>query len=196
MNDSDNIPLQIAFRDIAPSAAIEARIRRSVRKLTQFHPRIVGCRVVVSAPERQHHKERLYVVRISVAVPGGTIWINRGSRLDFAHADVYVAIRDAFNAAARRLEDFVRRRGGRVKQHAVEPQGVVRALNRREGYGFIATPTGDEIYFHKTSVLHDAFNRLKAGSKVRFVLGTRPSGASPQASTVRLVGKHSLAEPA
>ena len=121
MNDAEDFPLQIAFRDIAPSPAIEARIRRSAKKLARFHQRITHCRVVVSAPERGHHRERVYVVRISIASPGGTIWINRGSKLDFAHADVYVAIRDAFDAAVRRLEDFVRRRDGRVKQHAVEP---------------------------------------------------------------------------
>jgi hypothetical protein len=72
---------------------------------------------VISAPERQHHRERLYSVRINLAVPGGTIWINRGNPWERAHADVYVAIRDAFNAAVRRLEDFARRRDGRVKRH-------------------------------------------------------------------------------
>jgi len=192
MKNVDAFPLQIAFRNIDPSAAIEAKVRENARKLGRFHQRITNCRVVVSAPEKRHHRERLYVVRISIAVPGGTIWINRVNPQDPAHTDVYVAIRDAFGAAVRKLEDFVRRHEGKVKSHAVEPHGVVSLLNAAEGYGFIVTSVGDEIYFHRTSVVNDAFGRLKTGAKVRYVLGTKPRGSSPQASTVRVVGKHSL----
>jgi cold shock CspA family protein len=194
-NDKD-FPLQIAFRNIDPSPAIETKVRAAARKLARFHSRITACRVVVSAPEKQHHRERLFMVRISLAVPGGTIWINRGSHLKLAHTDVYVAIRDAFDAAVRRLEDFVRRHESKVKHHEPEPHGVVSMMNRDEGYGFIATPTGDEVYFHRTSVVNDAFKRLKSGAKVRFTLGTKPRGSSPQASTVHIIGKHNPIEPA
>lgn len=194
MTNADRFPLQIAFRNIDSSAAIQAKIRENAAKLGRFHQRITSCRVVVSAPEKRHHRERLYIVRINLAVPGGTIWINRGNAQKAAHTDVYVAIRDAFAAAVRKLEDQVRRQEGSVKRHEIEPHGVVTLLNSDEGYGFIETPTGDEIYFHRTSVINDAFGRLKAGSKVRFVLGTKARGSSPQASTVRVVGKHSLVE--
>jgi ribosome-associated translation inhibitor RaiA len=114
---SDVFPLQIAFRDIDHSTAVEAEVRAGARKLARFHRHITNCRVVISAPEGQHHRERLYSVRINLAVPGGAIWINRSNPRERAHADVYVAIRDAFNAAVRRLEDFARRRDGRVKRH-------------------------------------------------------------------------------
>lgn len=189
-------PLQIAFRNIDPSPAIEARVRTAAQKLARFHSRITSARVVISAPEKHHHRERLYVVRISLAVPGGTIWINRGSQANLAHSDVYVAIRDAFHAAARRLEDFVRRHESRVKRHETAPHGVVSILNREEGYGFIAGAAGDEIYFHRTSVINDAFNRLRKGAKVRYTLGTKGRGSSPQASTVHRIGKHSPVGPA
>jgi cold shock CspA family protein len=195
MTNAKDFPIQIAFRNIDPSPAIETKVRAAARKLARFHSRITTCRVVVSAPEKQHHRERLFMVRISLSVPGGTIWINRGSHVKLAHTDVYVAIRDAFSAAVRRLEDFVRRHEAKVKHHESEPHGVVSMMNRDEGYGFIATPTGDEVYFHKTSVVDDAFKRLKKGAKVRFALGTRPRGSSPQASTVHIVGKHSPVEP-
>lgn len=195
MTKTDNIPLQIAFRNIEPSAAVEARIREQVARLGRFHHRITTCRVVVSAPEKGHHRERLYVVRINLSVPGGSIWINRGNPQKAAHADVYVAIRDAFAAAVRKLEDRVRRQEGKVKHHEAEPHGVVSLLNSDEGYGFIATPAGDEIYFHRTSVVNDAFHRLKTGSKVRFAIGTKSRGSSPQASTVHILGKHSLVGP-
>lgn len=196
MTNAKDFPLQIAFRNIDPSAAIEARVRTAVRKLARFHGRITSCRVVVSAPEKHHHRERLFIVRINLAVPGGTIWINRGSQLNLAHTDVYVAIRDGLNAAVRRLEDFVRRHESRVKHHEAEPHGVVSLMNRDEGYGFIATQVGDEVYFHRTSVVDDAFKRLRKGAKVRFTLGTRPRGSSPQASTVHIIGKHNPVEPA
>jgi cold shock CspA family protein len=194
MTNTKDFPLQVAFRDIEPSPAIEAKVRTAARKLARFHGRITSCRVVVAAPEKRHHRERLFVVRINLAVPGGTIWINRGSQLDLAHADVYVAIRDAFNAAVRRLEDFVRRHESKTKHHEPEPHGVVSLMNRDEGYGFITTQAGDEVYFHRTSVVNDAFRRLKSGAKVRFTLGTRPRGRSLQASTVHIAGKHNPVE--
>ncbi len=194
MANEENFPLQISFRDIPPSPAIEARVRRNAAKLGRFHQRITSCRVVIAAPERQHHKERLYVVRISIAVPGGTIWINRGRSLNSAHADVYVAIRDGFAAAVRRLEDIVRRHDGRVKRHAAQPHGVVSLLYPEEGYGFIESSTGDEVYFNRNSVLDGAFLRLKPGSKVRFVSAPGARGRSPEASAVRIVGKHNLVD--
>ena len=194
MTNAKDFPLQIAFRNIAPSPAIEAKVLAAARKLARFHSRITSCRVVVAAPEMRHHRERLFVVRINLAVPGGTIWINRGSHLDLTHADVYVAIRDAFNAAVRQLEDFVRRHESKVKRHEPEPHGVISLMNRDEGYGFIATQAGDEVYFHRTSVVNDAFNRLKNGARVRFALGTRPRGSSPHASTVHIAGKHNPVE--
>jgi cold shock CspA family protein len=196
MTNAKDFPLQIAFRNIDPSPAIETKVRTAARKLARFHGRITSCRVVVAAPEQRHHRERLFMVRISLVVPGGTIWINRGSHLKLAHTDVYVAIRDAFDAAVRRLEDVVRRHEGRVKHHEPEPHGVVSMMNRDEGYGFIATEAGDEVYFHRTSVVDDAFKRLKNGTKVRFALGTRPRGRSLQASTVHIAGKHNPIEPA
>lgn len=191
MSKLPSFPLQIAFRSIAPSPAIEARIRRSAQKLGRFHPRITSCRVVVAAPERGHHRERLYVVRIHIAVPGTNLWINRASPAARAHADVYVAIHDAFDAAVRRLEDFARRQSGRVKHHPEPLQGVVTHLNRSNGYGFISTSDGEEIYFAENSVREGSFRRLKEGSRVRFALGADALGDHPQANAVRAIGRHS-----
>jgi cold shock CspA family protein len=90
----------------------------------------------------------------------------------------------------------VRRQESKVKHHEPEPHGVVSMMNRDEGYGFIATAAGDEVYFHRTSVVDNAFKRLRNGTKVRFALGTRPRGRSLQASTVHIAGKHNPVEPA
>jgi cold shock CspA family protein/ribosome-associated translation inhibitor RaiA len=191
MRNALTFPLQIMFRDIAASPAVEARIRRHAQKLSQFHRRITNCRVVVSAPERGHHHERLYVVRIQIAVPGRTVFINRASPLAQAHAHVYVAIRDAFAAAVRRLEDLARRQSGRVKRHSGAAQGIVTGLH--DGYGFITTTDGEEIYFRADSVIGAGVRHLKEGRKVRFALGAAAVGSHPQANVVRVINRRSTA---
>jgi cold shock CspA family protein/ribosome-associated translation inhibitor RaiA len=188
----NGIPLQLSFRNVGPSPAIESRVRREAAKLERFHGRIIRCRAVVSAPERHHRKGKLYVVRIQITIPGKDIWVNRSAGLDHAHEDVYVAIRDAFAAAIRCLEDAVRVKGGTTKRHEAPPHGIIRMLDREKGFGFIQSADGDEIYFHRNSVLNDGFDRLKAGTKVRFALDSKVVGKSPNASTVRLIGKHNI----
>ena len=189
---TSDAPFQLSFRNIGPSPSVESRVRREVAKLSRFHDRISRCRVVVSAPERHHRKGKLYVVRIQISIPGKDIWINRSSGIDHAHEDVYVAIRDAFAAAIRRLEDAVRVKGGSIKHHEFPPHGIVSTVDRDKGFGFIQSADGSEIYFHRNSVLNDGFDRLKTGVKVRFALSPKIAGQSLQASTVRLIGKHNI----
>jgi ribosomal subunit interface protein len=92
------------------SEAVEARIRERAARLERFYDRITSCHVVVQAPHRQRNKGNLYEVHIQLRVPGDEIVVNREGPNDHAHEDVYVAVRDAFAAMERRLEDFVRRR--------------------------------------------------------------------------------------
>ncbi len=188
------VPLQITFHDIDPSDAIEARIRERAAKLEEFYDRITSCRVVVEAPHRRNHKGRLYSVRIDLALPGAEIVVNREPQLNHAHEDVYVALRDAFNAAQRRIQDYVRRRRGQVKAHEAPGHGRVIRLFPQEGYGFIETADGREIYFHKNAVLNGAFDKLEVDSQVRVVEAVVEGEKGPQASTVKLIGKHHIVE--
>lgn len=181
------LPLQISFRDMEPSTAVEAKIRERAVRLDRYYDRIMGCRVVVEAPHGRHHQGKLFHVRIDLTVPGGELLVSREPAQHHAHEDVYVAVRDAFNAAERRLEDYARRQRSHVKTHETPARARVARVFPEEGYGFIATADGREIYFHKNSVLNDAFDRLEGGSEVRFVEEAGEKG--PQASTVRLVGK-------
>lgn len=112
------LPLQITFRDMPSSDAVRARIERRAAKLRLFHPRIESCHVVVRAPKRRPNHERLYSVRIDVKAPRRPIVVNREPTLRGSHADIYVAIRDAFDALDRRLEDAARRDRGDVKGHS------------------------------------------------------------------------------
>lgn len=158
----------VSFKGMKPSAAVEADIRDRVERLEQFHDRIVSCRVVVEAPHRHQHKGRLYHVHIDVSVPGGEIVVNREAGLDHAHEDVYVALRDAFSAAQRQLEDHVRKTSGhRTKQHPVPEQGEVVRLFAEDGYGFIETSDGREVYFSRESVNKGGWNTIDIGSAVR-----------------------------
>jgi ribosomal subunit interface protein len=117
------IPLEISFRNMDPSPAVEARIREKAAKLERFHDRIIGCTVVVEAPHKHHHKGKLYSVHIDISLPGKDVVVDRSKPLDHAHEDVYVALRDAFNAAVRQLEDHTRRMRGDVKSHTPSPGG-------------------------------------------------------------------------
>ena len=103
-----------------------------------------------------------------------------------AHADIYVAIRDAFNAAGRKLQDYARRQSLAVKLHEPPAHARVIKLFPEERYGFLETPDGRELYFHGNSALEPGFDRLKVGTEVYFAQEQGEKG--PQASTVRFVG--------
>ena len=205
------IPLQIKFHNVPPSQAIEDNIREKASKLDSFYDRIISCRVMLEAPHRHHRKGKAYEVRIDITVPGGELVINRApkrlkaaksglaelpeTRLieshkpgkHSAHADVYVAIRDAFNAAGRKLQDYGRRQSGAVKLHQSPTRAPIAKLFPGEKYGFLETPDGREIYFHSNSVLQPGFDHLEVGAEVHFTEERGEQG--PQASTVSFLGK-------
>jgi cold shock CspA family protein len=79
---------------------------------------------------------------------------------------VYVAIRAGFKAMRRQLQDYVCCLRRDVKTHHPAPHAKVGKLFPREGYGFIETPDGREIYFHKNSVLNSSFEHLDIGDEV------------------------------
>lgn len=182
------LPLQIAFHNMAHSDAIENIIRAKAEKLDQFAEHIMGCRVVVEMPHRHHVHGNQYQVRIDITAPGEEIVVNREPSEHTEYRDVLVAIRDAFDAAGRQLEDYVRRRRGYVKALETAAHGRVSKLFPQEGYGFLETPDGREIYFHRHGVLHEGFDRLNLGTEVSFVEEMGKKG--PQASTVKIVGRH------
>lgn len=186
-----SMPLDISFRDIDPSPAIEARIREKAAKLERFFDRAISCRVVVAARNKHQHKGRLYNVSIHLAVPGEDLLIGHEHKLDHAHEDVYVAIRDAFDALKRRLQDRVRLQRGDVKSHEVPAHGRVSKLMTYEGYGIIEASNGEEIYFHRNAVVGD-FDKLEVGDEVRFTAQHGESEKGLQASTVTKMGKHHL----
>ena len=132
------IPLQITFRGIPHSDAVEAKIREKVGKLDRFHSHIIGCRVAVEAEHYSHHQGNQYHIRIDITTPRKELVISR------EHHDKksYEAIRDAFNAAARQLEDYARVQQGKVKTHDLQSAGtVIRLLPQMMVVKFISIAT-------------------------------------------------------
>jgi len=126
------IPLQITFRHMEPSSALEARIRQRAQELEQFFDRITACRVTV---ESQHHHRRqgnLFEISIELMVPGREIVVGRSEGVSHAHEDAHVAVRDAFDALRRRLEDHVRSGRGQVKFHVETVPGSQSAVPQPE----------------------------------------------------------------
>lgn len=106
------LPLQIVYRGLDYSEALETRIREKVTKLETFHQRIISCRVVVEREPRQRHQDGRFTVRVDLHVPGHELVLDRDH-----HDDVYVALRDAFDCARRVLEEQVRVSRHEVKRH-------------------------------------------------------------------------------
>jgi len=186
------VPVQISFRNMDASDAVEADVKAKAEKLERYFDRIVGCDVVIEAPHRHHRKGKLYDVRMTISVPGDDIVVNHSKPHSHAHEDVYVAIRDAFNAAYRQLEDHARKMRGDVKTHEVPLHGEVRRLF--DDHGFVETSDGREIYFHRNSVVEGRFEDLEPGSAVRLEIVHGESAEGPQATTVKPIGKHHLVE--
>ena len=202
------IPTQVTFRGLAHDEALESHVRERVSWLEQFYTGIVRCRVLVEVPHRHRHDGRHFHVRIEVTLPGSPPIVvsqepslhgrskdtedeahHKEHEIESVHRYAGVAIHEAFDAARRRLEDFAREQRGTVKAHEAPAHGEVVELSK-DGYGFIQA--GEQrLYFNRASVLNDAFDDLTVGAPVAFVEERGEKG--PQASTVRVLGKHHYA---
>jgi ribosomal subunit interface protein len=157
------VPLQIVFRGLAQSDALETKIREKAAKLETFHNRIISCHIVIEHERRQRHQDNRFNVRIDLRVPGHEVAITQDH-----HDDVYVAVRDAFDAAKRVLEDDLRLQRREVKHHEVPQHGRIVRLNGNHGY--IRTAANEEIYFSSENVTDPPFENLQVGTEVRFLL--------------------------
>jgi ribosomal subunit interface protein len=181
------VPLQITFRNMETSEKIEADIRKRVDKLTSHHPEIISCHIVVEAPAQRHQKGGLFRTRIDISCPEGKFVINREPPAQHKEAeDVFLSLRDAFNAVDRQLDEYSCKRKGEVKMHEEVPRGRISELFPMEDYGTITTVDERQIYFHRNSVLNRDFDDLTIGDMVRFHEEAGDNG--PQASTVKVEG--------
>ncbi|MGZ3410977.1 MAG: cold shock domain-containing protein [Xanthobacteraceae bacterium] len=183
--------IKIEFQGMAPVTRLRQEISQHVSALESRYGRITTCRVVLKAPSARRRAGGAYEVNIRLALPNGReVDVARTADLDERHADVTFAINDAFKRARRRLQDRVRRMQGQAKVHEEQLIGTVTKLEPVEKLGVIETSDGQEIYFHPNAVLNGGYSKLKIGSRVSF--HEEPGNKGPQASTVRVMGKHKL----
>lgn len=176
------VPLEISTKRIDLSADLEADLRRRTTKLERLYDRITSCRIAV---ERESGRQEggPYRVRLDITVPGSELVANKAAE------DLNVAIRDAFQAAERQVDEFSQRRRGDVKTPVGPPEGRVLRLFPEQDFGFLAGEDGREVYFHRNAVLEPGFDSLEVGARVRYAETQGIEG--PQASTVSQVGKDS-----
>ncbi|MFB6261237.1 MAG: HPF/RaiA family ribosome-associated protein [Thiohalorhabdaceae bacterium] len=181
------LPLEVTFRGMDHSDAMEAKIRERAEKLDRFHNHIKSCRVVVEAPHKHSHKGKIYHVSLDVTVPGTELVVNRDPKDNHAHEDAYVAIRDAFDAMERKLEAHANKKRGEVKTHDEEGYARVANLSPERDFGMLQSFDGRVIYFHRNSLKNEDFDDLKEGDEVRFLEEMGEEG--PQAVMVRVIGE-------
>jgi cold shock CspA family protein/ribosome-associated translation inhibitor RaiA len=184
-------PLEIDFQGMDRNHGVREDVAKHVAEFEERFGRITACRIVVKAPSGHHRTGGLYEINIRLALPNGReVNVGRTAMADERQSDLTFAINDAFKRARRQLQDQTRHIQGMVKTHESRPIGTVARLDASGDYGFLETSDGREIYFHRNSVLDDAFPRLTVGTRVTFAEEAGEKG--PQASTVTLLGKHKL----
>jgi cold shock CspA family protein/ribosome-associated translation inhibitor RaiA len=183
------VPIEISFRDIDKSDAIDTLIREKTQKLEKICDYMTSCRVVVAKPQKHQHSGSPYRVRLDVRIPPGhEIVVKREPGEGDMHEPLDTVIRGVFDSAWRQVKEIVERQREDVKSHPQqEAGGLVDELVQSEGYGFLRTAEGRRVYFHRNSVLNDDFDHLEVGTGVRFVEEMGNDG--PQASTVQIVDK-------
>jgi ribosomal subunit interface protein len=180
-------PLQCTFRGMPPSAALEAHVRKQAAKLDRFFGRIMHCHVVIDASHRHHRHGKRYRVSIDMAVPHHEVAVARNPPQSRVIEDAYAAVDAAFHDAERRLDELAQRMRGYMKARGRErtPTARVTKIFADRGFGFLENEDGEEVYFHKNSVLRQAFRLLAPGTLVRYYEEAGEQG--PQASTVEVV---------
>ncbi len=100
-------PYELIVRDVPRTEGLEQKIEEKVEKLGTFFDRISNCRVIISAPERGRRKGAAFHVCIEVRVPGTELVANRDSEASPDNETLTQAIREAFSAMRRQLQDYV-----------------------------------------------------------------------------------------
>jgi cold shock CspA family protein/ribosome-associated translation inhibitor RaiA len=183
------VPLEITYRNVTKSDEIEEIIRDKAARLEEMHDSIISCRVSIEQPQEFQRTGNPYRIRITVRVPPNKeLVVKRESGKGEMHTPLRGVINDAFQAMQRQVLKLKSRQEGSPQPHADAPEtAIVIRVFKDEGYGFVQTMTGREVYFHQNSVIHDDFERIEVGTGVRIVQQDGEKG--PQASTVQIVDK-------
>jgi cold shock CspA family protein len=189
-------------------ADVREKVESRIQKLENFCKPILSCRVMIEAPAHHHRKGDPFHVRIDTTLTDGKVVVKHAESLYPGKRDfgterlptgpettsvrncLMLAVRGAFSAARRKLQEHARLRRSDVKTHEPHLHAKVSRIFPEGGYGYLETADGREIYFHANSVLGSPFKKLKTGTRAQFVEETGLKG--PQASTVRIIKKSAL----
>lgn len=184
-------PVKIDFQDFAATGEVRSAIHKHIAELKDRYGRVTAGRVVLKGPGSHHKTGGLYEINIHLSLPNRReVNISRTTQSDERNADLPFAIANAFKRARRQLQDKARRMQAQMKQHEGQLIGRVVRLDQSGEFGILEGGDGREVYFHRNSVLNDGFGKLKAGTRVIFAEEAGEKG--PQASTVKLLGKHTM----
>jgi ribosome-associated translation inhibitor RaiA len=156
--------LEIRFLGLEPSPAVEAAARAKAAKLDQFRGDLMSCRVTIELAHKHQHQGRPYSVRIDVTVSDQELCVDR-----VQNEDVYVALRDAFDAMKQQIEQSAQRARGQEKLHAEQLHGQVVRVSNEDRCGFIRSAEGDEYWFGPDNVSGMPWEHLQVGAEVRFI---------------------------
>jgi cold shock CspA family protein/ribosome-associated translation inhibitor RaiA len=180
--------LEVNYRNVDKTPQLESLIEEKLAKLQEVCSDLISCRVSLEKPQQHQRVGNPHRVRLDLKVPGREIVTVRESTEGDMHDPLPKVIREAFTAARRQLKEYMSRKQGEVKVHPEQAvQAVVTRMFPEEGYGFLQTLEGREIYFHRNSVLAVDFAILEVGTAVRFEEEMGEKG--PQATTVHIIRK-------
>ena len=115
---------QIVFHNIEQSTSISDAVHKRISKLQRFCDRILAGRVVLDSPHNNHHKGKVYSVGLEIHIPSKEVRVNQEQHDNHAHEDLYVAIRDAFNAAERQLKAIHKKHRTERNHHSSEREAA------------------------------------------------------------------------
>ncbi len=182
-------PLHIRYGNLTDTQKreLEDIIRAEIDHLETVTDEVTSCDVAIERPNENLASGSPWRVRVKISHPPHQELV---AKHEAGHGDAAeplgAIIRGVFEALRRQLDRALAKMRDDVKHHE-EPVALVTKLFDEADYGFLRTPDGREVYFHKNAVVHDGFDRLTVGTEVRFVETDGNEG--PQASTVQIIDK-------
>lgn len=180
------VDLKIQYLGFSESEAVSAAVWNYVEHLEKLYGPIMSCSVVISHPHRKHQKGGIYHIKVRMHLSSVDVVVDRQSEKNHAHEDIYVALRDAFDAAKRKLADFSRIQEGRIKQKSIPAHARIIRLIDYDDCGFVVTEDHREIYFHRNALVNAEFEKLHVGQEVRFAETMGENG--PQITSLQVIG--------
>jgi ribosome-associated translation inhibitor RaiA/cold shock CspA family protein len=159
----------ISWRNLDPSPAVEDLVRRRIAALEKRFDRLIGCEVVLEAPQKRRVSGEVFRAAITLRIPGEDFHVEREVAQGNAHDDLLLAANRAFSAAETHLKRQKKVRGGvEVKRHAPLLHGEITLIEPELGYGYLRADDGREVYFQRDGLTQDVWDTLAKGMRLRF----------------------------